>query len=201
MLGAISSAQNITLTFIGWEASPLETASVQKGLARFMELHPNVKVEYTPVAGEYHPRLLTMIAGGTAPDVFFVGSRSYRDLVKRNVLLDLTPYFEQEYQLTDFVPSDREKMSIDGKIYGISSCIVVPQLYYNKDLFDAAGLPYPPSNPADAWTWDEFVEVAKKLTIVEGNRTTQFGAYGFEALFNKLQREVPFLNTFVIPEV
>lgn len=71
-------------------------------------------------------------------------------------------------------------MLIDGEIYGVSSCNVSPVLFYNKELFDEAGLPYPPSDPEKAWTWDEFVEVAKKLTITKGNKTTQFGAYGFE---------------------
>jgi multiple sugar transport system substrate-binding protein len=37
-------------------------------------------------------------------------------------------------------------------------------LYYNRKIFDDAGIPYPPANAADAWTWDEFVAVAKKLT-------------------------------------
>ena len=71
-------------------------------------------------------------------------------------------------------------MLVDGKIYGISSCIVAPVLYYNMDLFDAAGMPYPPANPDEMWNWDEFVAAAKKLTIKQGNRTVQFGAYGLE---------------------
>jgi len=46
------------------------------------------------------------------------------------------------------------------------------QLYYNKDLFDKAGVPY----PTDAWTWDDFRAAANKLTIRNGNDTTQWGA-------------------------
>ena len=71
-------------------------------------------------------------------------------------------------------------MLINGHIYGISSCIVCPVLYYNMNMFDDAGVPYPPHNPDKAWTWDEFVSVAKKLTLEKGGKTTQFGAYGFE---------------------
>jgi len=177
----IAAAQVVTLRFTGWEASPLETASVQRGLERFMELNPNIKVDYTPVAGEYNPKILTMIAGGTAPDVFFIGSRSYRDFVARDVLLDLTPYFEAELELSDFIPSEQLKMLVDDKIYGVSSCTVVSQIYYNKDLFDQAGVPYPPADPAEAWTWDEFVEVAKKMTVVEDGKVVQYGVHGFDA--------------------
>jgi multiple sugar transport system substrate-binding protein len=45
---------------------------------------------------------------------------------------------------------------------GLATGIVL--LYYNKSLFDAAGLPYPPAKADQAWTWDQFINVAKKLT-------------------------------------
>lgn len=179
----VLAEDQVTIKLVGWEASPLETKSVQKGLKKFMELNPDIKVEYTPVPGEYHPKILTMMAGNSAPDVFFLGSRSYRDFQERGVLLDLTEYFEAEYDREDFIPSNRKKMDINGHIYGVSSCIVVPLLYYNKDLFDEAGLPYPPSDPSKAWTWDEFVEVAKKMTITKDGKVTQFGAHGYEYIF------------------
>lgn len=179
--GTVTAKEKVVLKFMGWEASPLETESVKKGLAEFMRRNPDIVVEYTPVGGDYHAKLLTMIAGNAAPDVFFLSVRGYyAEFQKRGVLLDLTDYFNKEYRLEDFVPSDREKMAINGRIYGISSCIVVPQIFYNKDLFDKAGLPYPPADPEKAWTWDEFVEVAKKLTIREGGKTVQYGVFGFE---------------------
>ena len=81
-------------------------------------------------------------------------------------------YFYQALKLEDFIPMDQDKMLVDGKIYGTSSCVVAPVLYYNKDLFDKAGPPYPPSNPEEAWTWDEFLEIAKQLTIEENGRST-----------------------------
>src|SRR5262245_53030282 len=58
-----------------------------------------------------------------------------------------------------------------GKIYGVYSGADTHLLYYNKTLFDAAGLDYPTAE----WTWDTFLENAKKLTVVEGDRTTQWG--------------------------
>ena len=172
----------IKLQFMGWEASPFETQSVMNGLKLFMEQNPDIEVEY--IAGrveEHHTKLLTMMAGGAAPDVFFLAAEPfYRDFQKRNVLYDITSFFDSEFDLDDFIPLDQAKMLVDGKIYGISSCIVAPVLYYNMDLFDAAGMPYPPGNPDEMWNWDEFVAAAKKLTIKQGNRTVQFGAYGLE---------------------
>ena len=169
-----------TLKFMGWEASPLETESVKNGLAIFEQQNPDIKVEYTPVAGDYVAKLLTMMAGDSAPDVFFIAADQYRAFQKRNVLLDITDHMNQELNIDEFIPLVQEKMLIGDRVYGISSCNVSPLMFYNKDLFDAAGLSYPPSDPDKAWTWDEFVDVAKKLTITDGNRTTQFGATGFE---------------------
>jgi multiple sugar transport system substrate-binding protein len=179
---ASAASAKVKLQFMGWEASPLETQSVMEGLELFMKENPDIEVEY--IAGrwaEHHTKLLTMMAGGAAPDVFFLGAEPYyRDFQKRGVLYDMTSLFDSELHLDEFIPLDQEKMLINGHIYGISSCIVAPVLYYNMNMFDDAGVPYPPHNPDKAWTWDEFVSVAKKLTLEKGGKTTQFGAYGFE---------------------
>ncbi|NRF93762.1 sugar ABC transporter substrate-binding protein [Paenibacillus frigoriresistens] len=178
------TGQVVTLKFMGWEASPLETQSVKNGLEQFMKQHPNIKVDYQPVPNtQYAQKLLTMLAGNAAPDVFFLGATEYRAFQKRNVLLDLTGQFKKEMSLDDFVPSSAQIMNVDGKIFGVSSCIVSPVLYYNKAVFDKAKIPYPPSDPAKAWTWDEFRDVAKKLTIKDGDKVTQYGAFGFENFY------------------
>lgn len=177
----VAAGDVATIQFMGWEASPLETASVESGLSTFMARNPEIRVEYTPVAGDYSARLLTLMAGDAAPDVFFLGSGDYRRFASRGVLLNLTQQFEQSFDIRDFIPLAQQKMVIDGEIYGLSSTNVSPVLYYNMDIFDRAGLPYPPSNPNEAWTWDEFVQIAQELTLRSGNRVTQFGTFGFDA--------------------
>ena len=173
-------AEQVTLQFMGWEASPLETESVKQGLEQFMKENLDIKVEYTPVAGEYAAKLLTMIAGNAAPDVFFIASDSYRSFQERGVLLNLTEYFNKEMDIDEFIPLSQDKMLIDGEIYGISSCDVSPVLFYNKSIFDEAGLSYPPSDPEKAWTWDKFLDVAKQLTVEKNGKTVQYGVSGFE---------------------
>ncbi len=177
----VMAQEKVTLEFMGWEASPLETESIQNGLDRFMKENPNIEVEFTPVPGDYAARLMTRFAGGSAPDVFFMGDGEYRDYVDRDVLLDLTSYFESsELNIEDFIPVAQRKMLVGDRVYGVSSCNVSPVLFYNKEVFDEAGLPYPPSDPEKAWTWDEFLDVAKNLTIEDGDRVSQYGVYGFE---------------------
>lgn len=127
---------------------------------------------------------MTMIAGNAAPDVFFCSTDSYRTMAKRGQLLDITDYFaNSEFEEDDFLPGTMTLMKVNDRLYGIISCIVGPVLFYNKDLFDKAGLSYPPSDPNKAWTWDEFRDVAKKLTIKEGDKIIQYGAYGFENIY------------------
>jgi multiple sugar transport system substrate-binding protein len=181
---AAAAKEHVTLQFVGWEASPLETESVRKGLDIFMSRNPDITVEYNPIPGAgYTSKILTMMAGGTCPDVFFNASYDYRGFAKRGALLDVTDRFNKEYNIDELIPSSVAIMQVDGRIYGVSSCTVSPVLYYNKDLFDKAGLAYPPSDPAKAWTWAEFRDVAKKLTIIEGGKTKQYGVYGLESLY------------------
>ena len=173
----------VTLSFMGWEASPLETESVKQGIAAFQEQFPHIKVEYTPgLAGaEYSAKLLTMFAGNAAPDVFFCGDSDYRTFAGKGVLYDITDKFDATFPVDDFIDSSKTIMNIDGKYFGISSCTVSPILYYNKGMFDKAGLPYPSSDPAKAMTWEEYRTLALQLTIKNGDKTEQYGTYGLES--------------------
>jgi len=174
-------AEPVNLKFVGWEVSPLETESVEKGLEIFMAQNPNITVDYNPIPhDQYTSKVLTMMLAGTCPDVFFCFAYDYRSFIKGGNLLNLTDLFNESYSIDDYIPSSAAIMNADDSIYGISSCTVSPVLYYNKAIFDEAGLAYPPSDPADAWTWEEFRDVAKQLTIVEGGKTVQYGVYGLE---------------------
>lgn len=177
----------VTLTFMGWEASPLETEAVKNGIAIFEKAHPNIKISYTPgLAGaEYTAKLLSTVASGTMPDVMFMMAGDYKTFVSKKALTDLTEKFSSEYPLDDFIESSKTIMQVDSKVYGVSSCTVSPIVYYNKDVFDAAGVPYPSADPNNCWTIDEFREVAKKLT--KGNI---YGCYGLETIADTLAAQI-----------
>jgi multiple sugar transport system substrate-binding protein len=166
---------DVSLTFMGWEASPLETEAVRNGIAAFEKANPGIKVTYTPTSGDYLAKLVSSIASNSPPDVFFCGSDSYRTLIGRGVLLDITDRFNAQFPLDDFIESSRTIMQVDGRVYGISSCSVSPIIYYNKDIFDKYGEPYPSADPGKVWTIDEFRAVAKRLT-----RDGIYGCYGLE---------------------
>lgn len=185
--GGTAGGETVNLTFMGWEASPLETQAVEDGIAAFQEQNPGITVTYTPgLAGsEYNAKLLSSAAAGALPDTMFVAAESYRQIVARGALMELTDKFNEEFPLDDFIESSRTIMEIDGKVYGISSCTVSPIVYYNKDVFDAAGIEYPSADPNECWTIDEFREVAKQLTTDE-----IYGVYGLETVADTLNAQI-----------
>jgi multiple sugar transport system substrate-binding protein len=171
-----SSGSVVTLTFMGWEASPLETEAVKNGIAAFEKANPGIKVSYTPTTADgYLPKIMSSLSSNSPPDVFFVASGDYRILASRGALLDITDRFNSNYPLNDFIDSSKTIMSIDNRVYGISSCSVSPVIFYNKDIFDKYNEPYPSADPSKAWTIDEFRAVAKRL-----NRDGIYGCYGLE---------------------
>ena len=177
----------VQLTFMGWEASPLETQAVKDGIAAFEKENPNIKVNYTPgLAGsEYNAKLLSSAAAGSLLDVMFVSAESYRAIVSKGALWDITDQFDENYPLDDFIDSSRQIMEVDGHVYGISSCTVSPIVYYNKDVFDQKGIDYPSADPENCWTIDEFRDVAKKLTSDD-----IYGVYGLETVADTLNAQL-----------
>ncbi len=134
-------------------------------IAAFQAQNPNitVKVETAPF-DQYFTKLQTLIAGGTAPDVFELNYENFVSYASKGVLMDLTPLANAEPGFTDrFYPRAYEAFSLQGKQYGLPQSFSNVVLFYNKELFDAAGLSY----PDPSWTWKEELEAAQKLTNPE----------------------------------
>lgn len=170
---AASSGAQTTITWGFW-GSPEEKASHEKVAAEFMKTHPNIKVEvWHQPWDDYFTKLKTLWASGDStqiPDVLFLWpTPSY---AATGVLEDLTPYIQKSnYNTKDYWPALLESASYDGKIYGFPRDIETNVIYYNKAIFDEAGVPY----PTDDWTWDDFMADAQKLAKIEGNgRVTRY---------------------------
>lgn len=136
----------------------------------FNKKFPKVKIEVvTAPYDQFDQKLQTMIAGNTPPDVTsHFGQSGFTDYYNKNILLDLTPLIQADgYDpVAAGIPAEiMDIYKVDGKIYGLPLNTYVSVMAYNKDLFDAAGVSYPPVDYEDAsWTWDKMIEVAKKLT-------------------------------------
>ncbi len=184
-----SDDEQVTLTFWGWEASELESQSIQEGIDAFEEEYPNISVEYMTVpSSDFHTKLKTALASGDGPDVFYLDATQVKDFVSAGLLMDLTDVADDFME--DMTRASLEKVSLtdeDGEehVYGLDICNVGPVIFYNKDLFDAAGVEYMPTTMEDRWTWDEFVENMQKLTIVDDSgNTTQYGTSNWEEQYS-----------------
>ncbi|MBX3070437.1 MAG: sugar ABC transporter substrate-binding protein [Thermomicrobiales bacterium] len=167
-LGDASAQDSTEISMMGW-GSELEKQNVDNGLAAFQEQNPDITVDWIhiPVAEDQQVALKTAIAGGTAPDLFW--STPFRDFVALGAAMDVTEYLQADPVIgaPDYFlqPQEFERATVNDKWFGIGSCWVAPHIYYNADLLAEAGIDPPSSNPAEAWTFEEFKEYGRQLTF------------------------------------
>lgn len=154
------------ISMMGW-GSPLEKENVDKGMQAFQASHPDIEVEWIHVPDDFATKLKTSLAGGTPPDVFW--STNPRDYVARGVVMDVTANIQADPVLSapDYFlePQEQTRSTVNGKWYGVGSCWVMTHFYYNSDMFEKAGIEPPSSDPANAWTWDQFLDISRQLTL------------------------------------
>lgn len=153
----------ITLNFQMWS----DEEELFTELIRLYEAeHPNVKINMTCTpSSDYTVKLQTVLGGGGDVDMFGISSPpGLAEYVNKGAVRPLDDLIAAAGTDLSGVQSILDSIAIDGKTYGLpyktSSWFVV----YNKDIFDAAGVPY----PTGAWTWEEYAEIAAKLTSGEG---------------------------------
>ncbi len=164
-----------TLTYAMW-GDNTELANQQKIVDEFQALNPNIKVKVTVADWDsYWPKLQTDLAGGNAPDVFLMDGPLFADYQTRDQLLDLTPLIARDGFDTTQLAAQAVKdfTGEDGHQYGLPRDLNTIALFYNKTMFDAAGIPYPDAT----WDWAKLSEVAKQLTKRTGTTTNQWGFY------------------------
>ncbi|NGP46424.1 sugar ABC transporter substrate-binding protein [Bacillaceae bacterium SIJ1] len=156
------------ITYYSFSATPDNEDNLAKIVEAFEKEHPNIKVNTEFAAfDDYFVKLQTQIAGGNAPDVFELNYENFVQFASRGTLADLSDYIEQD---DEFDPSQLNEEAFkayqyDGKQYGMVESFSNVVTFYNKDLFDEAGVDYPTAD----WTWEDELEAAKQLTDAESN--------------------------------
>lgn len=118
---------------------------------------------YVPFS-DYEKQLTLGIASGELPDLVILDGCSMASFIQLGLFGDIS---DADINWDEYIEGPLESTMMDGKHYGIPFATNCTALYYNKDMFDAAGIDYPDENT----TWDEFHEMAKALT--------KDGVYGF----------------------
>ncbi|MCG2769886.1 MAG: extracellular solute-binding protein [Anaerolineae bacterium] len=155
--------EKVTLRwFMRWDKPRLENVA-QPVIEAFEKEHPEIKVEIENIGSgkEYWIKLQTMVAGGTAPDVIYPATHNAYALASKGALMNLNPLAERDgLDLTKYDPTILDLYKYDGKLYGLPLDSAALVIFYNKKMFDEAGVAY----PSDDWTWDDFLATAKKVT-------------------------------------
>lgn len=107
-------------------------------------------------------------SGGDMPDVFWMHSNEAQKYMSNDILLDLTDRIAASEKLEmDKFPEDiRTMYQYDGKTYAVPKDVDTIALWYNKTMFDEAGIAY----PDETWTWDTYYDTAVKLTKDDGSQ-------------------------------
>jgi multiple sugar transport system substrate-binding protein len=170
---ATSAAGPVTLKFACWDYDlyGYDPAIIQG----FMKKYPNIKVDVMSIPNaDYDNKIIVMLAGGEDLDVLYAKSvRLFGDMIYKNQLMDLKPLLDKEkIDLKPYGAAIAAYMTMNDKILGLPYRYDHYLLYFNKDLFDAAGVAY----PGPDMTWDDMRALALKMTRGTGNDKT-YGAF------------------------
>ena len=170
---APAAAEPVTLTWAFW-GSPEEAVSHKMVADAFMKEHPEIKIEtWNAPWNDYFTKIQALWASGDAkavPDIAFLWPTP--KYAAEGVLENLDPYIQKSgYDLNDYWGGLLESAKYQGSVYGLPRDNEVNILYYNKDLFDKAGVKYPDEN----WKWEDLLAAAEKLTVKDaGGKVTQY---------------------------
>lgn len=155
----LHAADKITLRYAVWDRNQLPAE--QEIAKRFEQANPDVKIEIelTPSA-QYFVKLDSAAAGGVAPDIFWINMPYFVQYAKNGIMEPLAPYIKDSgLQLDDVVASSVKAYQYDGQQMAIPRDVDSIAVWYNKKLFDQAGVSYPTSD----WSWDDLKNKATAL--------------------------------------
>lgn len=176
-----SDSSDVTLSVTIWDSNQ------EPGLTQIMNdftEKTGIKTKVSVVKwDEYWTLLESGAQGGSLPDVFWMHSNESERYMSNDMLLDLTDKIADSSEIDPAnYPEDIWGLyTYDDKYYAVPKDVDTIALWYNKTLFDEAGLEYPTAD----WTWDDVTEAAKKLTkddgsqygLAMGNGSNQDGYY------------------------
>lgn len=158
------------IVYTTWGNASEQTA-VQALLDKFTA-ETGCEVEFICIAENYDTKVTAMLAANEQIDLAQMESGTIGfKLAEEGYYARLDEMAAASgYDIANYAPGSCYKDDA-GNLIAYSGCIELMTLFYNKDVFDAANIAYPAASPKDAWTWDEFVDVCKKLTVDANGKT------------------------------
>ncbi|UJF15856.1 sugar ABC transporter substrate-binding protein [Jeotgalibaca sp. MA1X17-3] len=175
---ADSEITTVSLAFWNQNQEPV----LREILDNFEDENPNIKVEFeiTPNP-QYWTRLEAAASGEVMPDIVWMNGPNFVQYAANEIIEPIDSYLkDSEIDLNNYPDSLLELYTYDDELYGIPKDWDTTSLWYNKNIFDDAGVSY----PEDDWTWEEMIEAAEAITDVDNdiygvsaNIQTQEGIY------------------------
>lgn len=163
--GKAEASGKTTLKMAVWDKD--KTAYLQPAIDAYKAKNPNVNIELLDVsAAEYQDKLSVMLSGGSN-DIDLISVKDtpgYSGMVNKNQLEPLDSYISKDSVKLDSYSGTAEQLKIKDKLYALPFRSDFWVLYYNKDIFDKAGIAYPTND----MTWSQYEELAKKLASGDG---------------------------------
>ena len=172
--GAAAGAVTIRIAhWLGGAVHGSSVAAMMEEVAAYLEPY-DIEVE-TIISGteDYDQKVVTQTAGGVGPDVIF--ALPYSNFVVQELLIDLTPYLERDPELNfqSFVPVVWDIFTYDGATKLLPVGVSPYLMFYNRQHFQEAGMPY----PDPSWTWARDIpEALRKFHMTDGEgNVTRYG--------------------------
>jgi multiple sugar transport system substrate-binding protein len=159
--GSAGSGAPVQITYMEW-GDPAELDVWKAIVADFEAANPNIKVNVDVSDWDsYWTKLKTLLAANTPPDVFAMDAPLYLDYQSRGVLLNLQPFIDKNPSMLDgLFPNTLTAYKTPDGYFGLPRDFQTIAVFYNKDMFDKAGVAYPKAG----WTYDDLRATAKALT-------------------------------------
>ncbi|MAU12549.1 MAG: hypothetical protein CL607_22195 [Anaerolineaceae bacterium] len=189
-LVGVTSAQETTIRYFTFSAAPDHLEDLDTIIAAFQEENPGIAIEVeTAPFADYFTLLQAGVASGDAPDVFELNYENFVTYAANGTLLDLSAMVSED---APFYPRALEAFSYDGQQLALPETFSTVLMYYNADLFDAAGIDYPTAE----WTWDDATAAAEAIRALGDDTWGLFSPVQFWEFYKKAAQngECEFLN-------
>lgn len=153
---SLAYAEPVTITYAHFSGSGAQEETLKKMIEIFESKNPDINVDVQITGYEdYFTKLATTVGGGNPPDVFEMNMENFLSYMLRGACADLTGKIDT----ANYSEGTLAAVSSEGKIYAVPMSFSTCVLFYNKDLFDQAGVAY----PTDEWTWADAQAAAEKI--------------------------------------
>lgn len=150
-------------------------------IKKYEEENPNIKFDHTYIPfADLKTKLLQGVVGDDLPDIVVIDNPDHQSFIEAGVFADITAEVEEWGEADQYFEGAMASAMMDGKYYGIPNNSNALAIFYNKDMFEEAGITDLPQ------TWDEFRDVAKQLTKDDVRGFAMAGTRSEEATFQFL---------------